>query len=228
MPAAKNGHVMKKKAIASILLMAVIFAGVATVAFAQSSTTSSTSSTTTTSTYTYTYGRGAYEHPLACRDLTVGETITITDLNGHYYALPSSVTTTTSSITTSSETTTSTSTVTSSETTSSTHTWSSNSASASLVLQVTGIYFSGCTLSINSGTLTLGTTSYSITGGTILLDTWGPSGSGWGTTSAGTFLIQFSDLRGYPTSATLGLASIDFKTGSSEFLVSLYSYRNRG
>lgn len=220
---------MRKKTIASILLMAVLFAGVATVAFAQSSTTSSTTSTTTTSmfTYTYTHGRGAYERPLACSALTVGETITITDLNGHYHMLPSSVTTTTSSTTTSSETIT-TATTTTSVTTSSTHTWSSNSASASLVLQVAGIYFSGCTLSINSGTLTLGTTSYSIAGGTILLDTWGQSGSGWGTTSVGTFLIQFSDLRGYPTSATLGFASIDFKTGSSEFLVSLYSYRNRG
>jgi hypothetical protein len=94
-------------------------------------------------------------------------------------------------------------------------------ASGSLSLKVGQVFLRGCTVSITGGSVTLGTGSYSITGGSMVMNHDGRSGTGSGTTSSGAFLITLVGLHGNSTSASAGLAKIDFSTGTSEFLVTL-------
>lgn len=96
-------------------------------------------------------------------------------------------------------------------------------ASGTFTFKVSAIYAEGCTLSLSGGSFTLNTTTYTVTGGSLVLNHGGRSGEGTGTTSAGTFLISISGLHGNSTSANLGAVKLDFKTGTNEFLVGLHS-----
>jgi len=83
-------------------------------------------------------------------------------------------------------------------------------------------YADGCTLSIKTGTFALGPITYAVTGGSIVMGR-GSSGTGLGTTSAGTFLISISGMHQSTTSFNIGAVALDFKTGTSEFLVNLHT-----
>ena len=96
-------------------------------------------------------------------------------------------------------------------------------ATGTVDLKVTGVFATGCTLSITGGSFKLNTTTYTVTGGSIVLNHGGRSGEGSGTTSSGSFLISIDGLHGNSTSANAGAVRIDLKSGSSEFLVNLHS-----
>ncbi|QQG48198.1 MAG: hypothetical protein HY247_05425 [archaeon] len=96
-------------------------------------------------------------------------------------------------------------------------------ASGVFDFKVSQIYARGCTLSLTGGSFKLGTTTYNITGGSVILNHGGRSGIGTGTTSGGTFLIRVAGLQGNSTSADVGAIRLDFKNGSSEFFVQLSS-----
>ena len=96
-------------------------------------------------------------------------------------------------------------------------------ASGTFDFKVADIFARGCTLSLTGGSFTLGSTTYNITGGSVLLNHGGRSGVGTGTTTGGTFLIRVSGLQGNSTSADVGAIGLDFKNGPSEFLAHLSS-----
>ena len=96
-------------------------------------------------------------------------------------------------------------------------------ASGTFTFKVTAIYAEGCTLSIAGGSFKLNATTYTVTGGSIVLNHGGRSGEGTGTTSSGSFLIFVAGLHGNSTTANAGAVRLDFKTGTSQFLVNLHS-----
>jgi len=106
------------------------------------------------------------------------------------------------------------------ETSSSTTTKGTAAGTFTFVVSVK--YAEGCTLSIKSGTFALGPTTYAVTGGSLVMGR-GSSGTGLGTTSAGTFLISISGMHQSTTSFNIGAVALDFKTGTSEFLVNLHT-----
>jgi len=76
----------------------------------------------------------------------------------------------------------------------------------------------------SGGTFKLGSTTHSVTGGSIVISR-GRSGEGTGTTSTETFLISLSVLQSNSKSTNMGAVGLDFQTGKSEFLVQLHSLR---
>ena len=96
-------------------------------------------------------------------------------------------------------------------------------ASGTFTFMVNGTYAEGCTLSITSGTISINSTAYTVTGGSIVLNHGGRSGTGSGTTSSGSFLINIAGLHGNSTSTNAGAIGLDFETGTSQFLVHLHS-----
>ena len=72
-------------------------------------------------------------------------------------------------------------------------------ATGTFSFQVTQKYFKGCTLSITGGSFKLGSTSYNVTGGSVILNKGGHSGVGLGTATGGSFLVRVSGLRGNTT-----------------------------
>lgn len=96
-------------------------------------------------------------------------------------------------------------------------------ATGAFTLKVTGVYAEGCALSIVGGNFKLNATTYTVSGGSIVLNHGGRSGEGTGTTPSGSFLIWIAGLHGNSTSANVGAVRLDFKTGTSQFLVNLHS-----
>jgi len=188
---------MKSKIVVATALTAILLSIVATAAVASSGTFTSTS----TSTYTQN-GKGHENHwyPFeTCSSLTVGQTLTASGLTGRYVETTS--------------------------TTSSTTSTTKGTAAGTFTFVVTATYAEGCTLSIKSGTFALGPTTYAVTGGLIVFGRDG-SGVGSGTASTGTFLINLSGMRQSTTSTTsttIPAVALDFKTGTSEFLVNLHT-----
>lgn len=164
----------------------------------------------------------------ACQSLASGESLTLSGLTGHFFDIsgivarpvPSPNAFTRSSTSTSVSESTSISTT---KTTTTISTGVRGNASGTFDLQVGQTYLGGCTLSIVGGSFKLGTTSYALTGGSLVLSHEGRSGDGSGTASTGTFLISITGLHGDSTSASAGQIRLDFKVGSSEFLVILGS-----
>ena len=101
-------------------------------------------------------------------------------------------------------------------------------ASGTFTFKVGTIYSEGCTLSLTGGSFTLNATTYTVTGGTLVLNHGGRSGTGTGTTSGGSSLIAFSGLHGNSTSTNIGAVRLDFMTGTSQFLVHLHSQSPEG
>jgi hypothetical protein len=147
-------------------------------------------------------GGGSHKAFQTCGSYTVGETLPVSTLTGHYYNASNNVLL--------------------------------GTANGTFTFDVSQIYAKGCVLTIASGgTLLLNKTSYTITGGTVLLaqsgviGSWwsrgnGPfSGNGLGTTSSGSFLFAISGLRGNSTKASASSIQLDLKSGTSEFLIKL-------
>jgi hypothetical protein len=127
----------------------------------------------------------------ACDNLTLGETLTVSGLTGHYANASDRE--------------------------------MHGNATGTLTFKVSGIFATGCTLSITGGSFKLNTTTYTVTGGSIVLNHGGRSGEGSGTTSTGSFLISIDGLHGNSKSASTGAIRLDFESGKSEFLVNLHS-----
>lgn len=186
---------MKTKTVATATLVALLLAVVATAALA--STTTNTSTSTASSFHGNEDNQGnqgdhGHHGPVAaCDNLTLGETLTVSGLSGHYANASDRQ--------------------------------MNGNATGTFTFKVTGIFAEGCTLSITGGSFKLNTTTYTVTGGSLVLNHGGRSGEGSGTTSSGSFLISIAGLHGNSTSANVGDIRLDFKTGSSEFLVNLHS-----
>jgi hypothetical protein len=127
----------------------------------------------------------------ACANFTVGETLTVSGLEGKYFNATD-------------------------------HRIHGN-ATGTFTFKVDKIYATGCMLTITGGSFKLNKTSYSVTGGTIVLSHEGHSGEGTGSTSSRSFLIRVDGLHGTSKSASVGQVGLDFKNGSQEFLIRLGS-----
>jgi hypothetical protein len=97
----------------------------------------------------------------------------------------------------------------------------SGNATGSLTFTVTGAYRSGYTLSISSGTITIGNTTYTVDGGSLVVGI--PFGITTGSGTAGTGNSFLLSLNGFhiTNSTASGAVRLDFKSGSSEYLVFL-------
>jgi len=97
---------------------------------------------------------------------------------------------------------------------------SNGTASGSLTFTVTGMLSQGYTLSLTSGSITVGGTQYTISSGTAQTGPAAITLQGQGTTSSsGNFLIQ-AQARGSLAGSSAS-AFIDLKAGSTEYLVAL-------
>jgi len=97
-------------------------------------------------------------------------------------------------------------------------------ANGTFTLQVTQEFAQGCVVSITSGTFFLNSTSYSTTGGSIVMYKPAIDGKGTGTVSSGGFLISLTGLRGNSTKARASAISMDFNNGAGEFIIQLRSF----
>lgn len=199
---------MKTGVIAASAIAVLLLAGVTTVAFAHlglSSTTIGSPNTqgndnrnqqsqqTVTQSDHESDNGGDHEGGArqACSNLTVGEVLAVSGLEGHFINASNAEI--------------------------------HGNASGTFTFKVTQIYAEGCTLSITGGSFKLGSTTYTVTGGSVILNRGGHSGEGMGTTSGGTFLIRIDGLQGTSKSADVGQIRLDFKNGSQEFLANLGS-----
>ncbi len=195
---------MKTTTIAASAIVALLLTGVAAVAFASSGPALSNIRLASPNAHPDNQGQQGTTHQdnesdsgtaheggsrLACSNLTVGETLSVSGLEGRFQNATN-------------------------------HEIQGN-ATGSFTFKVTQIYAQGCTLSITSGSLKLGSTTYTVTGGAMILNEGGRSGQGTGTTSGGSFLIRVDGLRGSSSSAGVGSIGLDLKQGASEFLVHL-------
>lgn len=188
---------MKTKTVATAALIAILFAGVATAAFASTGQLASTSQSQNQGD---DHGQGNGQglghdrdqgNFAACNNLTVGEALTVSSPAGRYFnAINRQI---------------------------------GGNASGTFTFTVAAKYVEGCTLTISSGSFKLGSTTYTVTGGSIILNHGGRFGEGTGTTSGGSFLISIAGLQGNSKSASIGAVRLDFKTGQNEFLVQLHS-----
>jgi hypothetical protein len=184
---------MKTKTLASIALIAILLSIVSTVAVANSGQLGPSANHQNDNRQDNSHhdDNDHGGHPIACNNLTVGETLTVAGLTGHYANASNRE--------------------------------MGGNASGTFTFKVTAKYVEGCTLSITAGSFKLGSTTYTVTGGSIVLNHGGRSGEGTGTTSGGTFLISLAGLQGTSKSANLGAVRLDFQTGKNEFLVNLHS-----
>ena len=179
---------MKTKTITATALIAVLLSIVATAAVANTGQVRSSTNNQNGNNPANIWHGG---HFMACNSLTVGETLTVSGLTGHYANASN---------------------------------WKQGGdASGTFTFKVTAKYVQGCTLSIIGGSFKLGTTTYTVTGGSIVLNHGGRSGEGTGITTAGTFLISILGLQGNSKSANMGAVGLDFQTGKNEFLVHLHA-----
>ncbi|MDG7007818.1 MAG: hypothetical protein JRN06_06205 [Nitrososphaerota archaeon] len=190
---------MKTKTAATAAIVALLLSVVATAALASTGTSGSSLSSNVRGPDNNDHpGLGDHHGPHGprgpppvCNNLTVGETLTVSGLTGHYA--------------------------------NATDRRMNGNASGTFTFKVSGVFTQGCTLSITGGSFKLNTTSYTATGGSIVLNHGGRSGVGSGTTSSGSFLINVAGLQGNSTSANVGNIRLDFETGTSQFLVNLHS-----
>lgn len=94
------------------------------------------------------------------------------------------------------------------------------SASAKITFTVTGKLSQGYALSITSGSITLGSTTYTVSSGTAQTPPSADSISGQGTTTpTGQFLLQGSARGSF--AGTTGQLLLDLQAGSAEYTVAL-------
>ena len=93
-------------------------------------------------------------------------------------------------------------------------------ASGTVTFAVTGSLSQGYTLSITGGSITIGSTSYTISSGSAQTGRLAADLSGQGTTTpSGQFLLRGTATGSF--AGTMGHLLIDFQTGSTEYAVSL-------
>ncbi|MDA4122948.1 MAG: hypothetical protein OK456_07205 [Thaumarchaeota archaeon] len=93
-------------------------------------------------------------------------------------------------------------------------------ASGTLTFSVTGSLATGDTLSLTGGSLVVNGNTYSIASGSAQMDPSATTISGQGTTTPiGAFIVQASAHGDFVSSS--GIVSLDFKAGSTEYLVNL-------
>ena len=226
---------MKTSVIATSAIIALLITGAAAVTLAHasigigagSSTSQSTSSHSTTS-HTNTNQTNEHEHDNETEDqnqnsqgendqdegghfnLTVGSTLTFTNLTGHWVAfshlgnhsggddneVEDSFTTTV------------------------------GNSTGAFTFKVTSASGGDFNLTITSGKFTINGTTYTVSGGSLRLNEGDESGFGNGTASGGaTFEIHVAGIHGNITSsAMVGAIKLDVKVGSSDYLVILGSH----
>jgi hypothetical protein len=102
----------------------------------------------------------------------------------------------------------------------------SGPATGSLTVKVTGIFDTGITLSIESGHFSFLNSTFTITGGSVILDHDSESGVGSGTAGSATFIIHIDHL---PTSTIgSGELTLDTKTSMGEFFINLGTQTSGG
>lgn len=183
---------MKTSVIAATALAALLVAGVAAVAMAHQTGTQGNLLGPNNGHNEDNENEGGHGHATACMTFSSNETLSLSNLTGHYINFAGNSTT-------------------------------HGNASGSFSFTVGQTFMRGCTLNITGGSIKLGNTTYAVTGGSLVLSFGGRAGIGTGTTSGGSFLIGLGGLHGNSTSASVGAIRLDFKTGSSEYLVILGS-----
>ncbi len=91
-------------------------------------------------------------------------------------------------------------------------------ATASLTLKVTGAFKHGYALSITGGTITLGNTSYTVTGGSAELGPYGRHMVGQGTGDNGAQFLFHGRGVGNFNGNEYAILRVDFSSGSAEYL----------
>lgn len=101
----------------------------------------------------------------------------------------------------------------------------SGNSTGSFTFKVTNSSSDGIVLTIVSGSFTINGTTYTVSGGNVTLNQGDESGFGQGTASGGaTFDIHVAGIHGNTTSsAMVGAIKLDVKVGSNDFLVILGS-----
>lgn len=94
-------------------------------------------------------------------------------------------------------------------------------ASATLTFTVNAVYKAGYTLTLTSGTITIGAKTYSVSGGSAQLGPFGRHLVGQGTASGGASFLLRGVVGSHNGTIQGGPAGLDFKSGSAEYLVML-------
>jgi hypothetical protein len=225
---------MKTNAIAASAIVALLMLGGATVVFAHTGIglgAGSSSSQSTQTTHTTTTTTGEHDHDNEAEDqnqqgqnhqeddhdegghfnLTVGTTLTFSNLNGHWVAFTAS-----SGHSDDSED----------------HDFAMKVGNSTGAFTFTVAKGSGddFNLTITSGHFTINGTTYTVSGGKLTLNEGGEVGRGTGTASGGaTFEIRVDGIHGNTTSsAQVGAIRLDVTVGKSTYLVILGSNEGVG
>ena len=194
---------MKTKTVAATAILALMLAGIASVAFAHPEQTSQPSpeDQTLASSTVQTKGSnqkghddrgekedsGNHGHGHAL-DLKVGDTITLSNLDGRFRQVGNE------SI--------------------------RGNASGSFTFTVTGVFKQGYVLSITSGTIKVGDQTYTVNEGTVQTGHYGREMTGQGTAGSGVQFIIHAKIHG-TAAAPKGMVMLDLENGSTEYMVLL-------
>ncbi|MDE1852401.1 MAG: hypothetical protein KGI38_01505 [Thaumarchaeota archaeon] len=203
---------MKTNVIATSAIVAFIALGAAAVTFAHSGFLLGTGTSSAQTTSVTTTQTGEHEDDQGENDnggnfnLTVGTTLTFSNLDGHWVAF--------SNMSEHED---------DSEGSPMAH--GVGNSTGSFSFKVTGHSGDGYNLTITSGTFTINGTTYAVTSGHLTLNEGGESGFGNGTASGGaTFEIHVAGIHGNTTSAAqVGAIKLDVQVGKSAYLVILGS-----
>ncbi len=196
---------MKTKTVAATAILALMLAGIATVAFAHPNPTF----TSNTLSQNQTSSSGAVQskdsenehgedgnhddsghhrdHPKAL-DLKVGETIILSDLEGRFRQVGKES--------------------------------NEGNASGSFTFTVTGAFNAGYALSITSGTIKIGDQTYTVNSGSAQTGYYGRDVVGQGTAGSGVQFLLHAMIRGTATTPH-GMVMLDLQNGTTEYQVLL-------
>lgn len=94
-------------------------------------------------------------------------------------------------------------------------------ASGSFTFTVTGVFKAGYTLSITSGAFKIGDTTYTVTGGSVELGPYGRWMTGSGAAGQGVNFLIHAGFHGTDTATPHARVLLDVQNGSTEYLVML-------
>ncbi len=196
---------MNTKTLAATAILALMLTGIATVAFAHTNPTFSsntqnhdqTSASGTVQSKDSEKKNGEHgdhddsghgrDHRRAL-DLKVGDTITLSNLEGRFRQVGNQSV--------------------------------RGNASGSFTFTVTGVFKSGYTLSMTSGTIVIGDQTYTVNGGSLQGGPHGRSLVGQGTAGSGVQFLIHTVVHG-KTAATNGMVMLDLQNGTTEYMVHL-------
>ena len=198
---------VKTRVIAATAIVALLLAGVATVAFAHQGLLGPNNASNSTNSQGESDDNdegnqtaNQLEDNQGGLNLTVGQNLTFSGLMGHFNNLTNE----------------------SSEDDDHDNSAAGN-ATGSFTFRVTGASEHGFNLTITAGSFTINSTTYTVTGGNLTLNEDGESGSGSGTATGGaTFTIHVAGIHGNISSdAEVGVIKLDVKIGTSVYHVIL-------